>query len=218
MINPIHEELPPFAILLQVVCNVFDHAMVREQWYFIKDFYNQFLFDMLRPLVGHASDGDSRCRKLHLETDFLLLGHVILLNVKILFSVGNWSIFKGKCLLLICLTRTSYITVKKLVNDLMHPSRVLSLGGNLCFMNHLQLLINNDNLTRFYHGLQQTDVDRKDRMNWESAQRILFSKVRDCLSKIDRGEVLPQENTSRTIAHLEMTWRYIEIFYSLTFH
>ena len=97
----------------------------------------------------------------------------------------------------------------------MHPSRVLSLGGNLCFINHLQLLIDNDNLSSFDHGLQQPDVNRKDRMNWESAQKLLFPKVRKSLHKINNGEIFPQENTSGTILYLEMAWRYVEIFYSL---
>ena len=85
---------------------------------------------------------------------------------------------------------------KKLVNHLMHPSRVLSLGGNLCVINHLQLLIDNDNFSSFDHGLQQPDMDHKDRMNWESAQRLLFPKVRESLLKINNGEILPQGNTS----------------------
>ena len=53
-------------------------------------------------------------------------------------------------------------------------------------------------------------------MNWESAQHILFPKVRECLQKINSGEILPKENVSGTIAYLEMAWRYIEIFYSLS--
>ena len=105
---------------------------------------------------------------------------------------------------------------KKLVNHLMHPSRVLSLGGNLVHMNHLQLLINNESLNIFDHGLQQNDVDRPDRMNWESAQRVLFPKVKDCLSRINAGEILPQENVCGTVAYLNMTWRYVEVFYSLS--
>ena len=84
-------------------------------------------------------------------------------------------------------------------------------------MNHLQLLINNELLNIFDHGLQQDDVDRPDRMNCESAQRVLFPKVRDCLSRINSGEVLPQKkNVSGTVAYLNMTWRYVEIFYSLS--
>ena len=62
---------------------------------------------------------------------------------------------------------------KKLVNHMKHPSRVLSIGGNLVHMHHLQILLNN--MHHLEHGLQQADVDREDRMNWE---RLMFPKVR----------------------------------------
>ena len=68
MLNPIHKNILPFVVLLQAVCNKFDHAMVRDQWNIVTDLYNQYLVNVLGPLVGHSSDGDSRRRKLHLET------------------------------------------------------------------------------------------------------------------------------------------------------
>ena len=64
MLNPIHPELPPFVVLLQPVCNKFDSSFIRHQWNTIKDLYQKHLADILGPLVRHASDGDSRRRKL----------------------------------------------------------------------------------------------------------------------------------------------------------
>ena len=32
LLNPVHQDLPPFVVLLQAVCNTFDHTMVRDQW------------------------------------------------------------------------------------------------------------------------------------------------------------------------------------------
>ena len=52
-------------------------------------------------------------------------------------------------------------------------------------------------------------------MNWESAQRALFPKVRTALKKINDGEVRPQENVSGTIVYLRLVWHYVELFYSL---
>ena len=215
MLDPIHKDIPPFIVLLQAVCNKFDHAMVRDQWNIVIDLYNQYLLNVLGPLVGHSSDGDSRRRKLHLENSTSMRG--------VRHGIDNENfIFTGRLVqeggkrFVADLSDQDYVhNAKKLVNHLMHPSRVLSLGGNLCFINHLQLLIDNDNLSSFDHGLQQPDVDRKDRMNWESAQRLLFPKVRESLLKINNDEILPQENTSGTILYLEMAWRYVEIFYSL---
>ena len=68
MLNPIHPDLPPFVVLLQPVCNKFDSSFVRNQWNTIKELYKKHLAEILGPLVGHASDGDSRRRKLHLES------------------------------------------------------------------------------------------------------------------------------------------------------
>ena len=66
LLNPVHQDLPPFVVLLQAVCNKFDHTMVRDQWNNIVELYNNHLLNVLGPLVGHASDGDSRRCKLHL--------------------------------------------------------------------------------------------------------------------------------------------------------
>ena len=82
-------------------------------------------------------------------------------------------------------------------------------------MNHLQNVLNQFNIND--HGLQQSDVERQDRMNWESAQRILFPKVSECLDKIQRGDNnLVQKNVHGTILYLKLCWRFVEIFYSHT--
>ena len=52
-------------------------------------------------------------------------------------------------------------------------------------------------------------------MNWESAQKVLFPRVRNCLQKIQLGTVRPKENVLGTILYLETAWKDIEIFYSL---
>ena len=215
MLNPIHKDLPPFVIILQAVCNKFDHMMVRNQWSSITELYNQYLLDVLGPLVGHASDGDVRRRKLHLEDSNSIQGVRYSIDHENFTFSGRLDEVNGKKFV-VDLSDQDYVhNGKKIVNHLMHPSRVLSLGGNLCFMNNLQLLVNNEHMSSFDHGLQQPDIERRDRMNWESTQRLLFPKVRDCLMKIHNGEILPQENTSGTITYLQMAWRYVEIFYSL---
>ena len=173
------------------------------------------LLDVLGPLVGHASDGDSRRRKLHLANSNSNEG------VRYKIKHPNFS-YNGK---LVKLNNQKFVVDfsdqdfihngKKLVNHLMHPSRVLSLGGNLCHMNYVQLIISNPTITNFQHELQQSDVDCPDRMNWESSQRLLFPKLRDCLLRINTGEVQPQEDVIGSINYLH-DLRYVEIFYSLS--
>ena len=170
MLNPIHKDLSPFVILLQAVCNKFDHMMVRNQWSSITDLYNQYLLDVLGPLVGHASDGDVRRRKLHLEDSNSVEGVRYSIDHENFIFSGRLDEVNGKKFV-VDLSDQDYVhNGKKIVNHLMHPSRVLSLGGNLCFMNHLQLLVNNEHMSSFDHGLQQPDIERRDRMNWESTQ------------------------------------------------
>ncbi len=77
-----------------------------------------------------------------------------------------------------------YNSKKFCVNHLMYPSRILYLGGNICHVNHLQLLMDHKEMARFDQGQQQPDINRRKRMICESAHRLLFSKVRDCMQKI----------------------------------
>ena len=215
LINPIHPELPPLVALLQAVCNKFDHHMVRRQWDEIQVLYDRHLLPVLGPLVGHASDGDSRRRKLHMEDATSKEGDRFGIQHENFTMSGSIALKNGKKVIEGLSDQDFIHNSKKLVNHLLHPSRILNLGGNLCHGNHLQLLIDNANLTKFDHGLQQSDVDRRDRMNWESAQRLLFPKIRDCLARIDSGAIQPQENVVGTRLYLYMVWKYVEIFYSL---
>ena len=64
-------------------------------------------------------------------------------------------------------------------------------------MNHLQLVL--DNFHHQEHGLEQTDIDREDRMNWESAQRLMFPKVQQTLKRLNQGIGAEPENVQGTV-------------------
>lgn len=51
-------------------------------------------------------------------------------------------------------------------------------------------------------------------MNWESAQRLMFPCVRECLGKINKGDGVDRENVAGTILYLRMCWRFVEIYLS----
>ena len=212
MINPVHIDLPAFVVLLQATCNKFTHVNVLRQWNMVKELYSEYLLPVIGPLVGQASDGDSRRRKLHLINATSVDGIRYCLD----HENFTYSAKRSETGAIENLFDQDFIhNAKKLVNHLKHPSRVLSLGGNLCHMNHLELLLANADINQFHHGLQVSDVERRDRMNWESAQRVLFPRVRDCLRRIDNGDAQPQENVSGTLAYLLICWKYVEMFYSL---
>ena len=86
MLNPIHKDLPPFVILLQAVCNKFDHMMVRNQWSSINELYNQYLLDVLGPLVGHALLGVANYTS---KTQIQFKVFDTALTMKILHSLGD---------------------------------------------------------------------------------------------------------------------------------
>jgi hypothetical protein len=58
--------LPPPRTLRQATCNKFDAEWVRAQWRQAEQMWDEHMSDVLT-LVGHASDGDARRRKLQLE-------------------------------------------------------------------------------------------------------------------------------------------------------
>lgn len=62
LLNPLH----PIAVLVIPTCNRFDHQFVYRQWQEVKRLYDQELKNIVGPLVGNSSDGDSRRRKLML--------------------------------------------------------------------------------------------------------------------------------------------------------
>ena len=153
MVNPIHYDLPPMVVLLQANCNKFDASMVREQWDEIKCLYDKHLLPVLGPLVGHAFDGDSRRRKLHLSNSTSPAGERYRIEHENFSHSGRSTLKAGKPGVEDLSDQDFMHNAKKAVNHLLHPSRVLSIGGNLCHINHLQLIITK--FITFEHGLQE---------------------------------------------------------------
>jgi hypothetical protein len=60
MINPLHRSLPKVVLFLQANCNRFTHNEVLHQWLVLDSLCENILDPVLRPGIGHASDGDSR--------------------------------------------------------------------------------------------------------------------------------------------------------------
>ena len=216
MINPLTKELPAVVVHLQATCNKFTHEYVRLQHQNIQQLYNEYLLPVLGPLVGHASDGDSRRRKLHLEDSLSDEGQRFQINHENFTHTGKVVHGENGSWVENLADQDYPHNGKKLVNHLKHSARVLSVGGNLAHMAHIELLINHNHFHALQHGLAVKDVEREDRQNWESAQKLLFPCVRNCLTEINNGNAQPQENVSGTIAYLEMCHRYVELFYSLS--
>ena len=104
---------------------------------------------------------------------------------------------------------------KKLLNPLDHASRVLRMGEYLVHMNHLQLV--SEVFPFVDHGLGISDIERRDRQNWRSAQKLTFPKIQECLEALINGTCQgrpPDITLLGTKTYLLIIWYYVEIFCS----
>lgn len=212
MINPLHPLLPKIPILIHPTCNRFDHEFVREQWMRVEDFYNQHLAQIVGPLCGHSSDGDTRRRKLMLQDVSSEDGdrfRPIAVEHGFIFSARKHDLEDGSYSVSGFPDQDYVHNHKKLINHLFHASRNLVMGTHIVHSNHLVYVCNRFPFEE--HKLNHEDTTRNDRQNWRSAQRISFLCVQQCLQQIKDGG---DDTVTGTLAYLQMVWRYVEIFVS----
>jgi hypothetical protein len=73
VVNPLHEKLPRLVLVVSCTCNCFDAGWVKKQWMDIDKLWREHCEQSVGPIIGHASDGDSRRRQLMLA-DFTSIG------------------------------------------------------------------------------------------------------------------------------------------------
>ncbi|KAL2624488.1 hypothetical protein R1flu_008733 [Riccia fluitans] len=175
IVNPLHEKLPRLIVYASVTCNSFIVSWVRDHWKGLRQRWDKCCRQVVGPILGHASDGDARRRKLMLE-DYLgsegqrwtvgwdgwvLFG--IVLDSGDVYALGD-PIHNGK----------------KMINPLDKSSYPIVLGDFHACLEHVQLvykLYSHD-----HHGLNIDDVMRRNRQNWAGPQRICSRNVQDCLN------------------------------------
>lgn len=209
VVNPLHEKLPRLVLVVCCTCGCFDSNWVRRQWNRIDALWMEDCYAAVGPIIGHASNGDSRRRQLMLEDYKTLSGHRL---------TADWEgwVFssqlnaKGEA---VGLHDQDYIhNGKKLLNPIDSNVRTLRLGGDLALHQHICQVFNR--YTFDEHGLLQEDYERNDRQNWASAQRLCSTKVRDCLRRLRSAEDVHMERTVATEMYLEICADYIDIFLS----
>lgn len=104
---------------------------------------------------------------------------------------------------------------KKLINPLLSSVRCLQLGEDVCLLQYVGHVYNR--FTADEHGLRQEDIDRRDRQNWASTQRLCSEKIRVCLKRIREGDDVHKERTLGTEYYLQICADYIDIFCSQCF-
>ena len=209
MVNPLHEKLPRLVLVACCTCGCFNSDWVRQQWDRIDALWMTHCYSDVGPIIGHASDGDSRRRQLMLQDYRGVEGPRLTIQWEgWLFSTA--LNFRGEAT---GLHDQDYIhNGKKLLNPIDSNVRTLRLGGDLALHQHICQVFNR--FTVDEHGLLQEDFDRKDRQNWASAQRLCSQKVRDCLRNLRLTKDVHRERTLGTEVYLEICADYIDIFLS----
>ena len=103
---------------------------------------------------------------------------------------------------------------KKLINPLDSAVKNLQLGADVCYLDHLGQVYQKFSIDQY--GLRKEDVQRTDRQNWASAQRICAKKARTCLQELRTGRDAHQERTLGTELYLSICADYIDIFLSIS--
>ena len=149
--------------------------------------------DKVGPLVGHSSDGDSRCRKLMLQKMLADKGdryNPIGRENNFIFSAQKVVKENGAYCTYDCVGDKDWIHKgKKYVGHLDHVSRTLGFGeGKLALLNHVELIV--EKIDVFQHRLSKEHTRRdRDRQNWKIAQQIAFKKVQNCFDDIIEGKI-----------------------------
>lgn len=146
-----------------------------------------FLKNIMGPFITNTSDGESRRQKLMPQLATFDVGYrfrSIPWNLGLIFSCKKLDTENGYVLEDMC--DQDYVhNHKKLLNPLDHASRVLRMCEYLVHMNHLQLV--SEVFPFADHGLGVSDIERHDRRNWSSAQKLTFPKIQECLEALING-------------------------------
>ena len=212
MINPMHERLPALTCLLVGTCLRFkEDGYVLPQWEQLQILFDKHVRGVIGPLIGHASDGDSRRRKAFRRT---------MLSTKV--EVGQRRYGLGRA----DFTHTGLVVngiptgimdqyffhnFKKLINCFDNPQKVLTIGNaGIAHINDLRVLKTADNLV---HGVRDADLARNgfDKTDVPSAQRIVSKKVITFLeAKIKGGDT----TLRATLTYIKLCRLYLNLFLS----
>ena len=160
VVNPLHDKLPWLVLVACCTCNCFNSGWVKNQWEVIDRMWEKSCLAAVGPILGHASDGDSRKRQLMLGDYKSSIGNRLEVGWEgwiFSASVDSNGSATG-------LHDQDYIhNGTKLINPLLSAARTLQLGGDLCLHGHIELVFQQFGSDE--HGLRMEDVDRKDRQN-----------------------------------------------------
>ena len=230
IINPLHPTLPKVPILLMPTCNTFDASFISQQWDILQEHLTG-LETVVGPIIGNSSDGDARRRSVMVDRLSSVDGNKfqpIPRSLGFVFTARKCPIVSNSdghtsrespepTYVLRDLMDQDYVhNHKKLVNHMHHTSRVMTMGRYVVLSNHILRVYRKFPFEQ--HGLSIDDVERSDRQNWRSAQKVAFLSVQECLQKLVDGDEETPGNAGMlaTLTFIKIIWFYVEIFISTT--
>jgi len=193
IINPLLEGLPRLPCLLASTCLTFDTiGYLLPQWKQLEAWHNKHLLDVIGPMLGRSSDGDSRRRLAFMMSSLRVpqsLAERFTINAEG-FTFSGQMTANGPMLSM----DSDYIhNVKKLINVLVSCVRSIRIGTSIARRSHRMevgiyelnlgvLEIVRTNFTKSEHGLVKLDLERKGyaAMDFPSALRLFAPKMLDC--------------------------------------
>jgi hypothetical protein len=166
--NFLHESLPALLVVAMTTCNSFEAEDIKLQWTGVEKLWAKNRLQLAGPLVGHASDGDSRRQNVMLHNYYCVSN-----EADCMFYI-DWEGFELKAQVdsngnVNGLDDQDWIhNVKNLISPLDSSCRLVWLGPFIVRMEHIQKLFNT--LSYDEHGLSLEDIHRKDQQNFKSAQ------------------------------------------------
>ena len=206
--NPLHEKLPRLVVVVHPTCNKFNANFVYQQWEKVEFMWKKHVENNLGPIVGHSSDGDSRRRQLMLKDYSSTSG----LRYQIPWEGWRLTGLYNGCNVTGLHDQDYIHNGKKLVNPLFSGRRELVLGNEYISFGHVRMVYHTFKVDD--HKLKCEDIERMDRQNWGSAQRIASRHVQRCLKELRSTPSGKLERTLATETYLMIVADYIDIFMS----
>lgn len=211
LVNPLHSSMPKLIVCATATCNKFDNQWVRDHWIQLKSFWDEYCRADVGPLIGHASDGDARRRKL------MLADYRGRNGLDRRYDVG-WEGWQYSIAILPNGDLYGFgdqdqpHNGKKLINPMDRVSSPLVLGDQSVSLSYVCNVYNHYRFDE--HGLNWDDVNRSDRQNWAGPQRIASRKVQACLKDLHERIDVRHERSLGTEVYLCICADYIDIFFS----
>ena len=207
VVNPMRNDLPRMVAYFGGTCLAETAEEATRCWRNFERLYNKHLKEVLGPLHGQSSDGDSRRRAAQQARSLSVVGTRYGLRDCPGF-VHTGVVRDG----VVCdLTDQCYVHCgKKLINVTASATRTLRLGPSKTV--HMSIFTTMwRQYNRHEHGLRQEDLSRKGymAMDWPSAQRLMSQKALQCLTTMSTGR---HPYAAGAVRYFTLTRRYTAIF------